>query len=165
MHHQAATGHQNVRARERAQLAQWHRRALVHDVARRQFARAEAGIGEQRAVAALDINPAVGTGRATVVGQRVELLFALAQVQRQCLETLGALLKVEGLQGADALMATVLDGFGKVQALLVGARQFVAVDGTAQHLSAVLADPAASDKTLQGRGVRHHGSSGFKRWD
>ncbi|MNR37255.1 hypothetical protein D3C85_1552580 [compost metagenome] len=126
----------------------------MDDVARRQLAGAEAGVGEQRAVAAFDVDPAVGAGRAAVVGNRVELFLALAQVQGQGLETLGALLEVQRHQAADALATAVLDGFGEVRALFMGVRNLVSVDGAAQHLCAVLADPATGDKTLQGRGMQ-----------
>ena len=119
----------------------------------------QAGVGEQRAVAALDVDPAVGAGGAAVVRDRVELFFTFAQVQGQRLETLGPLLEVQRHQSADALAATVLDGFGEVRTLFVGARNLVAIDGAAQHLGTVLADPATGDETLQGRGVRHHDSS------
>ncbi len=139
---------------EGAHFAQLHRRAFVDDVARRQLPRTEAGVGEQRAVAAFDIDPAVGTGRAAVVGNRVELFLALAQVQGQGLETLGALLEVQRHQAADALATAVFDGLGEVRALLMGAGDFMAVDGAAQHLCALLADPATGDETLQGRGMQ-----------
>ena len=89
-----------------------------------------------------------------MVGNRVELFLALAQVQGQGLETLGALLEVQRHQAADALATTVFDGFGEVRALFVGAGDFMAVDGAAQHLCAVLADPATGDETLQGRGMQ-----------
>jgi len=38
----------------------------------------------------------------------------------------------------------------------VGARDLMTVNGAAQHLGTVLADPAAGDEALQGMGVRHH---------
>ena len=98
-----------------------------------------------------------------MVGDRVKLFLAFAQVQGQCLETLGALLEIQRHQPADALAPTVLDGFGEVRTLFVGACDLVAVDGTAQHLGTVLADPATGDETLQGRGVRHHDSSGLRK--
>jgi hypothetical protein len=58
----------------------------VHQVARRQLAAADARIGEQRGVAAFDVDPAVGAGGAAVVGQGVELFLAFGQVQRQGFE-------------------------------------------------------------------------------
>ncbi|MNI22908.1 hypothetical protein D3C73_764730 [compost metagenome] len=149
MHGHATARHEDVGTGEGAHFAQLQRRAFVDDVARRQFPRTEAGVGEQRAVAALDVDPAVGTGRAAVVGDRVELFLALAQVQGQGLETLGTLLEVQRHQAADALAATVFDGFGEVRTLFVGAGDFMAVDGAAQDLCAVLADPAAGDEALQ----------------
>ena len=64
------------------------------------------------------------------------------------------MLEVQRHQATDALAATVLDGFGEVRALFMGVRNIVAVDGTAQDLRAVLAEPAAGDEALQGWGMR-----------
>ncbi|MNY13779.1 hypothetical protein D3C86_1469300 [compost metagenome] len=161
VHRHATARHQDMSAGEGAHFAQLHGRAFVDDVARRQFTGAEAGVGEQRAVAAFDVDPAVGAGCAAVMGNRVELFLALAQVQGQSLETLGALLEIQRHQAADTLATAVLDGFGEVRALFMGAGDFMAVDGAAQDLRAVLADPATGDETLQGRGVRHQDCSGY----
>jgi hypothetical protein len=64
VHRHAAARHQDVAAGEVALLAQGDRRAFVHQVARRQLAAAHARIGEQRGVAAFDVDPAVGAGGA-----------------------------------------------------------------------------------------------------
>ncbi|MNG07758.1 hypothetical protein D3C84_910760 [compost metagenome] len=122
----------------------------MDQVAGRQLAGAEAGIGEQGAGAALDVDPAVHAGRAAVVGDRVELLLALHQVLGQRLEALGAGLEVHGHQRRHAALAGVGHGFGEVQLVGVGVGDDVAVDGAFQRLAGVGADPAAADETLQG---------------
>ena len=86
VHRQAAARHQDVGAGEGAGLAQRHRRAFVHHVARRQLGAAHAGVGEQRAGAAFDVDPAVGARGAGVRRDRVELLLALGQVLGQRLQ-------------------------------------------------------------------------------
>ena len=154
MHRHAATRHEDVGAGEGAHFAQLQGRAFMDDVARRQFPRTEAGVGEERAVAAFDVDPAVGAGGAAVVGDRIELFLAFGQVQGQGLEALGTLLEVQRHQAADTLATAMFDGFGEVRAFFVGTGDFMAVDSAAQHLGAVLADPAAGDETLQGGGVQ-----------
>jgi hypothetical protein len=52
------------------------------------------------------------------------------------------------------LAATVFDGFCEVRALFMGTEDFMAVEGAAQDLCAVLADPATGDEALQGRGMQ-----------
>ena len=65
------------------------------------------GVGEQRAGAALDVDPAVGAGRAGVVRDRVELFLALDQVRGQRLQARGALLEIERQQRRHAGAARV----------------------------------------------------------
>lgn len=125
-------------------------------VARRQLAAADAGVGEQGAGAALDVDPAVGAGGAGVAGNLVELFLALGQVQGQGLEALGALLEVHGQERGQAALAGVGHGFGEVRGLFVGACHELAVQCATQRLGAVLADPAAADETLQGGLLGHH---------
>ncbi|MNH42190.1 hypothetical protein D3C79_1038400 [compost metagenome] len=72
------------------------------------------------------------------------------------------MLEVHGHEGLQALSAGMLDGLGKVRALLVAVTDDMAVQGTAQRRGAVLADPAAGNEALQGRGSRHRVSSGFR---
>ncbi|MNJ26625.1 hypothetical protein D3C77_211140 [compost metagenome] len=127
----------------------------MHHVARRQLAAAQAGIGEQGAGAAFDVDPAVGTGCAAVVRQGVKLLLALEQELAEGLEARCALLEVHRHQFGDAALAGMGDGFGEVQHFFMGARQRLAVDRAAQRLGAVLADPAAADEALQGGVVAH----------
>ncbi|MCY1355704.1 hypothetical protein D9M69_421350 [compost metagenome] len=155
VHGQAATGYQDMGAGEGALLAERHGRAFVDDVARRQLAGADAGVAEQGGGAALDVDPAVGAGGATVAGQRVELFLVFGQVQRQGLEARRALLEVHGHEAGDTALAAMFDGFGEVQGFLVGAEEGAAVDGAAQCLGTMLADPAAADEALQRGGVTH----------
>ncbi len=128
MHRDAAARHQDVAAGELAGLAQRHGRAFVDHIARRQLAAADAGVGEQGAGAAFDVDPAVGAGGAAVAGNLVELFLALGEVQRQGFQALGALLEVHGHQFLEALLTGVGDGFGEVQRLLVGARHGLAIE-------------------------------------
>ncbi|MND20561.1 hypothetical protein D3C80_108940 [compost metagenome] len=155
MHRHPGARHQDVAAGEMALLAQRDGRAFVHQVARRQFTAADARIGEQRGVAAFDVDPAVGAGGAAVVGQGIELLLALGQVQGQRLQAGSALLEVHGHQRGQATGAGKVHGFGEVRALFVAVGQNVTVQGATQGLGAVLAKPAAGDEALQGRGGRH----------
>ena len=76
---QRAARHQDVGAGEAALLAQRHRRPFMHDIARRQFGRAQAGVGEQRGRAAFDVDPAVGARGAGVARDRVQMLLVLDQ--------------------------------------------------------------------------------------
>ncbi|MDT4825452.1 hypothetical protein FQZ97_587380 [compost metagenome] len=155
VHGQAAARHQDMGAGEGALLAQRHGRTFVDDVSRRQLAGADAGVAEQGAAAALDVDPAVGAGGAAVAGQGVELFLVLVEVERQGLEARRALLEVHGHEAGDAALAAELDGFGEVQGFLVGAEEGAAIDGTAHCLGALLADPAAGDEALQRGGVTH----------
>jgi len=124
----------------------------VHHVAGGQLAAADAGVTEQGGVAALDVHPTVGASGAAVVGQGVELLLALGQVQGQGLEALGALLKVQRVEALVADTAAVVNGLGEVRGFLVGTGQGLAIERTAQGLRAMLADPAAGDEGLQDGG-------------
>ncbi|MCY1432611.1 hypothetical protein D9M71_486140 [compost metagenome] len=155
VHRDTGAWHQDVAAGEVALLAQRDGRAFVHQVARGQLAAADTGIGEQRGVTAFDVDPAVGAGGAAVVGQGVELFLVLGQVQGQGLEALGALLEIHAHQCGKAAGAGIVHGFGEVRAFFVAVGKHVAIEGTAQGLGAVLADPAAGDEALQGRGGRH----------
>ncbi|MNE55584.1 hypothetical protein D3C80_1504320 [compost metagenome] len=140
---------------EMALLAQRYGWALVHQVTRRQLAAADTGIGEQRGVAAFDVDPAVGPGGAAVVRQGVELLLVLGQVQGQGFEALGTLLEIHAHQRGKTACTRVVHSFGEVRALFMAVGQYVAVEGAAQGLGAVLAKPAAGDEALQSRGGRH----------
>ena len=90
-----------------ALLAERHRRAFVHHVARRQLVAAHRRVREQRAGAAFDVDPAVGARRAGVARDRVELLLALVQVLGQRLQARRALLEVERQQRRHAGAARV----------------------------------------------------------
>ena len=96
VHRDAAARHQDVRAGEAALLAQRHRRAFVHQVARGQLVAADAGVREQRAGAALDVDPAVGARRAGV-GARSRRAASLRSFRYfgERLQARGALLEVD----------------------------------------------------------------------
>jgi hypothetical protein len=95
VHGHAAARHQDVGAGKAAALAQRHGRAFMQHVRRRQLARAHAGIREQGADAAFDVDPAVRAGGAGQVRDLVQLFLALHEVHGQGLQALGALLEVE----------------------------------------------------------------------
>ena len=162
VHRHPAPRHQDVRAREHTRLAQGHRRALMHHVARGQVARAHTGIGEQRAGAALDVDPAVGARGAGVAREGVERLLSLQQVRRQRLQHGGALLEVQLQQRGDAHRAGVVHGFGEGQGLGMGVCHSAAVDGAAQQAGGFGANPAVSDQALQD-GDGHHGADSSVR--
>ena len=152
MHRDAATRHQDVRARKAAFFAQRECRAFVDQVAAGQLVAAHARIGEQRACTAFDVDPAVGAGGTGVGRDGVQLLFVLTQVLGQGLEALGAFLKVELEQIGQAHGAGVMHRVAKVECFGMGLVNRLAVDGAAQGLRALLADPLATDETLQDLG-------------
>ena len=152
VHRQPATRHQDVRAGKAALLAQRHRRAFVDQVAAGQLGLAQAGIGEQRAGATFNIDPAVGARGAGVRGDGVERLFVVVQVLGQRLQARGALLEVQRQQARQSGAAGVVHGFGKVQRLGMGMGHGLAVKGAAQGLGRLLANPAAADETLKKSG-------------
>ena len=145
----AAARHQHVRAGEGASLAQRHLRAFVPQVAGRGQLLGHAGVGEQRARAALDVDPAVGARGAGVERQRVHLLLALAQVLGQGLQHAGALLEVGLAHGGEARGAGVVQRLAEVDGIVVRVRDHRAVDGAAQRLRGLAADPAAGDVALK----------------
>jgi len=68
---------------------------------------------------------------------------------------LAALLEIQRQQRLLTLCSTVLQGFGEVQSLFMGVGDWPTIQGTAQLLRSVLADPAAAYETLQDRGIAH----------
>jgi hypothetical protein len=76
----------------------------------------------------------------------------LAQVLGQGFEALGAFLKVEFQQIGQAHGAGVMHRIAKVDGLGMGLVNRLAVDGAAQVLRALLANPLATDETLQDLG-------------
>ena len=113
---------------------------------------AQARIGEQRAGAAFDVDPAVAA-RGTGVGRNsVELLLAFVQVLRQRLQPFGALLEVQRQQRRAADAAGMVRGGGEVRRLGVRGGHGAAVDGAAQGLRRLAAEPGAGDVALQGGG-------------
>lgn len=87
----------------------------------------------------MSIDPAVSPGGAAVVRQGVELLLAFGQVQGQGFEALGTLLEIHAHQRSKAACTRVVHSFGEVRALFMAVGQYVAVEGAAQGLGAVLA--------------------------
>ena len=155
MYCDAATRHQNVRARKAAFFTQRESRAFVDQVAAGQLVAAHAGVSEQCACTAFDVHPTVGP-RGTAVGRDgVKLLFVLTQVLGQGFEALGAFLKIQFQQIRQAHGAGVVHRISKVDGFGVGLVNRLAVEGAAQGLRALLADPLATDETLQdlGHGV------------
>jgi hypothetical protein len=80
----------------------------------------------------------------------------LPQVLGQGFEALGTLLEIELEQIGQAHRACVVHGITKVDGLGMGLVHRLAVDGAAQVLCALLADPLATDETLQDLG---HGNA------
>jgi hypothetical protein len=155
VHGHAAPRHQHVRAGELACLAERHRRAFVDQVAGRQLVAAHAGIREQRAGAALDVDPAVGARGAGVRGDRIERLLALHQELGQRLQPRGALLEVERQQRGHADAPRVIDGFAEVDLVGVRERHGAAVDRARERRARARAHEAAADVALQLLSLAH----------
>ena len=155
VHGQAAARHQDVRAGEAAFFTERDGRAFVQHVRRRQLVAAHAGVGEQGARAAFDIDPAIGARGARQVRDRIQLLLALDQVQGQRLEARGALLEVQRHQARHARLARIRDGFVEVDLLGMRVIDDAVVQGAMQGHGGAFAQPAASDQALQGRYVSH----------
>jgi hypothetical protein len=80
----------------------------------------------------------------------------LTQILGQGLEALGAFLKVELEQIGQAHGAGVMHCITKVDGLGMGLVNRLAMDGAAQGLRALLANPMATDETLQDLGHGKH---------
>jgi hypothetical protein len=156
---QPAARYQDVGAGEAAALTQRHGRPLVQHVRRRQLAAAHAGVREQGADAAFDVDPAVGAGRAGQVRNLVQLFLALHQVQRQRFQALGAGLEVERHQRRHAALARVGHRLVEVDLFGVGVEDQLVVDGAVQRRMRLDAQPAAADQALQCRYLTHVGVS------
>jgi hypothetical protein len=150
VHRQAAAWHQDVGAGEAAALAEGDGRAFVQHVRRRQLAPAHAGVGEQRADAAFDVDPAVLARGAGQVRNLVQLFLAVHQVEGQGFQALGAGLEVELHQAGDPQLAGMGDGFVEVDLFGVGVIDQLAVERAVQRGVGFLAYPAAGDPALQG---------------
>ena len=135
-----------------ALLAQVQRRAFVDQVAAGQLARAHVGVGKQRAAAAFDVDPAVHARGAGVGRDGVQLFLALAQVLGQRLQPRGALLEIQRQQARQAHAAGVVHRLAKVERFSMGVGHGLAIDGAAQGLGRLRADPAAADETLEKSG-------------
>jgi hypothetical protein len=149
VHRHAAARHQDVGAGKAAALAQRHGRAFVQHVRRRQLAPAHAGVGEQGADAAFDVDPAVGAGGAGQVRDLVQLFLALHQVQARAFRRWARFWKSRRIS-AHAGLAGVGDGFVEVDPVGVGVVDELVVQGAVQGLVGFVADPAVGDQALQG---------------
>ncbi|KAI1695941.1 hypothetical protein Ddc_20862 [Ditylenchus destructor] len=149
VHRDAALGHQHVGAHELAALAQRLGGALVDEVAGRELTAAHGRIGEERADAALDVDPGIGSRRAGVGRDRVELFLALGQVSGQRLEEGGALLEIQRQQRRQRLMTCEMQALAEVDLLGMGLRHQPAVDGAVQAARGGRADPATGDQALK----------------
>ena len=82
----------------------------------RQFAPALGGVGKQRADAAVNIDPAVGTGGAGGGGKRVKLFLAVHQRQAKRLQHRGPFMERHAAQRRTGLLPTIGKGAGKIDA-------------------------------------------------
>ena len=161
MHCQALARHQNMGARKAAFFTQRHGRAFMQKVARWQLVAAHRGIGRQGACAAFDVDPAIGARCAGVGRHSVQCLLVFHQVFGQRSQPGGALLKVKRQQAWQTDCAGMVHGFCKIRCFGMRAVDRFAIDGAAQGLPGLLANPAASDVTLKGGG---HGGGIFFRF-
>ena len=123
--------------------------AFDQEPLRRQFAPAARGVGEQHAEAALDVDGAVGAGRAGGEGELIELLLALAQILRERLQQLGAGVEVERAQSL-AGGAAVGERGGEVEAGGIDRRDRRAGRSVAGEIAfAGAVAPLAADVALQ----------------
>ena len=90
--------------------------AVGQDAGVRQLAAGLGGVGEQRADAALDVDPAVGAGGAGGEALGVELLLEAHQVLAEGLQHRGALVEGEAAQRRADGVAAVGEGGGEVDA-------------------------------------------------
>ena len=114
-----------------------------------------AGVGEQGARTALDVDPAVGARGARQVRDRIQLFLALDQVQGQRLQARGALLEVQRHQARHARLARIRDGFVEVDLFPVRVIDDTVVQGAVQGHGGAFAQPAAGDQALQRGYVSH----------
>jgi hypothetical protein len=155
VHGQAAARHQDVRAGETAFFTERDGRAFMQHVRRRQLVAAHAGVGEQGARAAFDVDPTVGARGARQVRNRIQFFLALDQVQGQRLQARGALLEIQRHQARHARLARIRDGFVEVDLFRVRMIDDAVVQGAVQGHGGAFAQPAAGDQALQGGYVSH----------
>ncbi|MNS97256.1 hypothetical protein D3C72_1315820 [compost metagenome] len=155
MHGQATARHQDVRAGETAFFTKRDGRAFVQHVRRRQFVAAHAGVGEQGARAAFDVDPAVGARGARQMRDCIQLFLALDQVQGQRLQARRALLEVQRHQARHARFARIGDGFVEVDLFRMRVIDDAVVQGAVQGHGGAFAQPAAGDQALQGGYLSH----------
>ena len=124
--------------------------AIHVDAAVRQLARAARCIREQRADAAVDVDPGIGLGGAGRIRQRVELVLAIGQELRHALEQRRALVESELPQRRPALAARVLQHAREIDAARRSLGDDLSRRRVAQHLRVALSCmPAALHIALQ----------------
>ena len=128
--------------------------AVDEEAGVRQLAAGLGGVGEQRADAALDVDPAVGAGGAGGEALGVELLLALHQVLAERLQHRGALVEGQAPQRRAADVAAVGEHGGEVEAGGVDHGDRRAGGGVEERAAAALAaDPAAGDVAFELAGL------------
>src|SRR5262249_47930196 len=116
LHGDAAQGAHDVLPGELSGLAEWFERAVgVHSVVG-QLAPRFAGIAEQHADAAVDIELGITEGRARAGRQRVQLVSVLAEMGAKRLEQAGSLVEGQLAKRGPADRASVRQGRGHVYA-------------------------------------------------
>jgi hypothetical protein len=146
--------HAQVLSDEAAALREPLQRTIDIDTSVRQLARPLAGVHEQRADAAIDIDPRVGFGGAGGVRERVELILVVGQEARQSLDERGALVKSEAAQVGPPHLAGVRQHELRVEAVGGRVRDDLTRRGIAQcHPGARPGEPPAGNETLQLHGA------------
>ena len=121
----------DVLADEAAALRQRLHLAVDQDPLVGQLAPALGGEGEERAGAALDVDPAVGAGRAGVVAELVQFLLARHDRVGERLEHPGALVEGQAPQRRPADLAGMVEHRREVEAAAAGLGDHLAGDGAA----------------------------------
>ena len=128
--------------------------AVGEDAGVRQLAAGLGGVGEQRAGAALDVDPAVGAGGAGGEALGVELLLVGHQGLAERLQHRGALVEGELAELRADLLAALGERGGEVDAGGVDLGDGGAGGGVEQGLAlAGAADPLAADVAFEGGGA------------
>ena len=142
--------HADVLADERSGLRQTFDVAIDVDAAVRQLARAARCIREQRADAAVDVDPGIRLGRAGRIRERVELVLAIGQELRDALEQRRALVEREPPQRRPALATRVLQHAREIDAARRSLGDHLSRRRVAQQLRVALSCmPAALHIALQ----------------
>ncbi len=143
----AAQRHHDVLAGERAALGESFDLAVQQERRIGKFATAFAGIGEQRADTAVDVDHRVGPRGASLKRKLVKRFLMLIQMLGKLLQHGGALMESQPPEISAADGAPVVQDFAHVETTAGRERHDVAGDG-AEHLRRILADrPASADET------------------